>query len=99
MTPEGDFKSKLIRRLRKMFPGCIILKNDANYLQGIPDLIILFNDRWALLEAKDSYNAPHQSNQDHYVTVCNDMSFAAFIYPENQEEVLSELSTALRSSW
>lgn len=74
-----------------MFPGCVILKNDPNYRQGIPDLIILWRDKWATLEVKRSEKAPHQPNQDYYVSMMHSMSFSSFIYPENKEEILSEL--------
>lgn len=79
-----------------MFPGCIVLKNDPNYLQGIPDLIILWGPRWATLEVKKSANASHQPNQDYYVATMDDMSFSRFIYPENKEEVLHELQQSFR---
>lgn len=74
-----------------MFPGCIVLKNDPNHIQGIPDLTILWNRYWATLEVKRSPKANHQPNQDYYVQKMNDMSFSSFIYPENKEEVLNEL--------
>lgn len=79
-----------------MFPGCIVLKNDPNYLQGIPDLIILWGPRWATLEVKKSANASHQPNQDYYVATMDNMSFSRFIYPENKEEVLHELQQSFR---
>lgn len=74
-----------------MFPGCMVLKNDPNYLQGIPDLTIFWRDRWATLEVKKGSKASHQPNQDYYVGMMNDMSFSRFIYPENKGEVLHEL--------
>ena len=92
---ERDFQAKLIKELRMIFKGCIILKNDPNYIQGIPDLIILYNDRWAALEVKKSEHAPHRPNQEYYVDLMNEMSFASFIYPENKEEILYELQQAL----
>ena len=92
---ERDFQAKLIKELRLIFKGCIILKNDPNYIQGIPDLIILYNDRWAALEVKKSEHAPHRPNQEYYVDLMNEMSFASFIYPENKEEILYELQQAL----
>ena len=81
-----------------MFPGCIIIHTDPNEIQGLPDLIILYEDRWAALEGKRSANASHRPNQDYYVDLMNRMSFAAFIFPENKEEVLYELSQALQPS-
>ena len=92
---ERDFQAKLIKELKVMFKGCIIVKNDPNYIQGIPDLLILYNDRWAALEVKKSANAHHQPNQEYYVDLMDQMSFAAFIYPENKEEILYELQQAL----
>lgn len=92
---ERDFQAKLIKELRVMFKGCIILKNDPNYIQGVPDLIILYNDRWAALEVKKSEQASHRPNQEYYVDLMNEMSFASFIYPENKEEILYELQQTL----
>lgn len=80
-----------------MFPGCIVLKNDPNYIQGIPDLTIFYGNKWATLEVKKDFGSSHQVNQDYYVELMNNMSFSAFIYPENKEEVLHELQHAFRS--
>lgn len=93
---ENRFQSKLIEDLESRFPGCIILKNDSSYRQGIPDLTIFYQDKWATLEVKKNKNAVHQPNQDYYVDQMNKMSFSRFIYPENKEEVLHELQQAFR---
>lgn len=93
---ESKFQHELIGDLREMFPGCIVLKNDPNYLQGICDLAIFFGKRWAMLECKETADADHRPNQDYYVEKCNNMSFARFIYPENRQEVLDELQQAFR---
>lgn len=93
---ESRYQAHLIKLLKKMFPGCLIMKMNAGYRQGIPDLLILFNNRWALLEVKASKDAEQQPNQAYYVKKANEMSFAAFIYPENEKEVLHELQQALR---
>ena len=92
---ESDFQAKLIKEIKQRFPGCIVLKNDAGYCQGIPDLLILHNDNWAALECKKTAEAKHQPNQDYYVGKMNEMSFASFICPENKKEVLNELEHAL----
>lgn len=94
---ERDFQSTLIKDLKLIFPGCLIMKLDSSYIQGIPDLLILYNNRWAILECKRNKHARHQPNQDYYVDLLNDMSFSRFIYPENKEEVLDELQQALQS--
>lgn len=93
---ENKFQADLIKELKQLFPGCIILKNDANYIQGIPDLTIFYNDRWAVLECKKNRTAIHRPNQDYYVKKMDDMSFARFIYPENKEEIINELQQAFR---
>jgi len=91
---ERDFQAQLIKELRALFPGCIIMKNDANYIQGIPDLIVLYKDKWASLECKKNRKASRQPNQEYYVKLMNDMSYSSFIYPENKKEVLDELQQA-----
>jgi hypothetical protein len=92
---ENVYQVKLIKRLRELFPGCFILKNDTSYIQGVPDLTILYQDRWGVLEVKVSARAKVQPNQEFYVSELNRMSFAAFIYPENEEEVLNDLAGVL----
>ena len=88
---ESKYQSGLLDRIRNLLPGCVILKNDASYMQGVPDLIILFEHRWAMLEVKKSARAGTQPNQAYYIEQFNEMSFAAFIEPSNEEEVLYEL--------
>lgn len=94
---ERDFQIKLVKELKEMFVGCIVMKNDSSYIQGIPDLLILYRNKWAALECKKSENESHRPNQDYYVEKMDNMSFASFIYPENKEEVLYELQRALSS--
>lgn len=88
---ENAFQSKLIKRLKAEFPGCIVLKNDANYIQGIPDLSIYYGSKWATLECKKDASADKQPNQEYYIEKMNNMSFSRLIFPENKEEVLDEL--------
>lgn len=88
---ESKFQSDLIKEIKGRFPECIVMKNDASYIQGIPDLLILSGDKWAALECKNSAKAKHRPNQDYYVEKMNNMSYSAFVYPENKEEVLNEL--------
>lgn len=95
---ESKFQSSLIKELKQRFPDCIVLKNDPGYLQGIPDLSIFYKEHYAFLECKKSKNAKHRPNQDYYVDKINNMSFAAFIFPENKEDVLNELEEAWETS-
>ena len=94
---ERDFQAKLKRELKEMFPGCIVTKMDSGDIQGIPDLLILHNDKWATLETKRNSRAPKRPNQEYYVGRMNEMSFSRFICPENKEEVLYELQQAFKS--
>jgi hypothetical protein len=92
---ESTYQARLIKKIKQRFPGCVVLKNDPDYLQGILDLSIFYGDKWAMLEVKMSADASVQPNQNYYVDKLNGMSFAAFIYPENEEEVLDALQHAL----
>ncbi len=91
---ETIYQAKLINKIEGMFPGCLVVKNDPAQLQGIPDLLILIGHHWAMLEVKMSADSPHEVNQDYYVQQFNGWSFAAFIYPENEEIVLRDLQAA-----
>lgn len=95
---ERQYQAKLLKKLRELLPGCLILKNDSSYMQGVPDLIILYGDRWGMLEVKRNATAAFQANQAYYVSELNHMSFAAFIYPENEDEVLHDLQRSLAPS-
>lgn len=96
MPLESKFKTDLIAEIERLYPGAIVLKTDANQIQGIPDQIILYDDRWAAFEAKRSQFATHRPNQDYYIDLFNKMSYAAFVYPQNKEVFLNELQQALR---
>ena len=95
LRSEATYQVKLIKRLKILFPGCHIIKNDPSDTQGIPDLLILYNDKWSALEIKMSATSHRQPNQKHYIDRFSEMSFAAFIYPENEEQVLDELGRVL----
>lgn len=88
---ENKFKTGLIKELKERFPGCMVVHADPNEIQGIPDILVLYENTWAALEGKKSAKASHRPNQDYYVKKMDDMSYAAFIYPENKEEILDEL--------
>ncbi|MBO7422943.1 MAG: hypothetical protein J6T99_06100 [Oscillospiraceae bacterium] len=90
---ENAYQAGLIKRLESIFPGCFILKNDPGYRQGVPDILVLYRDKWALLECKRSKTSSHRPNQEYYIDILNNMSFASFISPDNEEEVLDGLRT------
>lgn len=93
---ERYFQKNLIKEIKKRFEGCIVLKTDPSYIQGIPDLLVLYQNTWAALEVKKSQSASHRPNQDYYVKLMNQMSFSKFIYPENKERVLNEMESAFK---
>ena len=93
---EKDFQAKLIKDIKSIFKGCLVMKLDSSYIQGIPDLLILYRNKWASLECKKNMCAKKQPNQAYYVELMNDMSFSRFISPENKEEVLNELQQTFK---
>lgn len=94
---ESVFQKELIKEIKDRFPGCIVTKIEP-YIQGMPDILILYEDKWATLECKRSQSSHKQPNQEFYVKKMKQMSFSAFIFPENKEEVLDELERTLKYS-
>lgn len=94
---ENKFQSELIHDLKRRFDGCIVTKLDSAHIQGIPDLLVLYKDKWATLECKKDAHAPARPNQRYYVDKMDSMSFSRFIYPENKEDVLNELQQSFEA--
>ena len=92
---ENKFKTKLIKEIEELLPGCMVLHLDPTEIQGIPDLLVLYKKKWAALEGKKSINSKQQPNQPYYVDKMNKMSFSRFVCPENKQEVLDELQQSL----
>ena len=93
---ESKFQSGLIKEIKERFPGSVVLKTDATYIQGFPDLLILFENHWACLEVKKGKTAKHRPNQDLWIDKLNKMSFASFIWPENKKEVLDAMARSFK---
>lgn len=91
---ESEFKSRVFERLRLIFPGCVLIHNDEQMQQGIPDTLLLWSEHWAMLEFKRATKAQRRPNQEYFVKMFDRMSYGAFIYPENEEEVLRDLQEA-----
>ena len=94
---ENKFQSDLIKEIKELFDGCIVTKLDSAHIQGIPDLLVLYKDKWATLECKRNSKASHRPNQEYYVNKMNEMSFSRFVYPENKEAVLDELQQSFKA--
>ena len=88
---ESQFQHDLIKKLKKQFPDCFVLKNDATYIQGFPDLLILYKDKWAALECKKTSKSSKRPNQEYYVAKLDAMSFSAFVSPENCNDIMQKL--------
>ena len=86
---ERAFQPRVIVRIKQLYPNAIILKNDANLFQGIPDLSIFYKDKWAMLETKTS--SVYRPNQKYWLDILDDMSFARKITPSNIGEVINEI--------
>lgn len=95
---ERDYQAKIIKKLKKAFPGCVVVKNDSGYIQGIPDLTVLYGSSWAMLEVKLDHDSSVQPNQGYYVEKLDSMSFAAFVYPENEDQVFYELQRSFEAT-
>ncbi len=97
MALESEFQKDFKEDLEKAFPGCLIIKGNSTMRQGVPDLLLLHEDRWAMLELKRRKNSRHETNQDYYVDKLNEMSYSSFVTPENAQEVISEIQSSFRS--
>ena len=97
MAKESQYQSKLVKRIKDRFPGAVVLKTDPSQMQGIPDLLVLNKDKWALLEVKQSKDAKKRPNQEYYVDKFSKMSYSSFIFPENEEEVLNAMERTFKS--
>lgn len=99
MKLERDFQAEFIKKLREEYPQAIILKNDSSYQQGILDWLILEGPYWAMLEIKrkkPTRASDWRPNQPWFLAKAAEMSFAACVYPENEQEVLHALRSTLR---
>lgn len=96
---EREFQAKVISELKERYKGCVIIKNDANYIQGFPDLLILYRDTWIALEVKQSANAHYQPNQKWWLECLSTMSLATTIYPENKDIVFNAIDNYLESHY
>lgn len=94
---ENEYQSRLKKKIKERFPDCIILKNDPNIIQGIPDLLILKDNNWAALECKQHSKSKKRPNQDYYINKMNHMSFASYICPENEEDVLNAMERSFKT--
>jgi hypothetical protein len=89
---ESEYQSRLIKTLKKKYDGCVVIKTDPSHHVGFPDLLILYNKKWAALECKRNNKSAMSDSQKYHINILNSMSYAARISRENQEEVFDGLS-------
>lgn len=95
---ESSYQNYLVQHLENLYPDALVMKNDPNYRQGIPDIIVLIGSTYGIFEVKRSSNEHHQPNQDWYVNhICDCGGFASFIYPENETQVLESFNRFLNN--
>lgn len=97
MAKESEIQASIKKEIENRLPGSIVMKTDPTYIQGIPDLLVLYKSKWASLEVKKDPKSNHQPNQDYYIDILGKMSFASFIDPTNREEVLNAMEQSLKS--
>lgn len=92
---ERDFQTDLVREIKRRFTNSFVLRIDPSKVPGtptgFPDILVLWNNHWFALECKRTSNSRKRPLQDHYISKLNEMSYAAFIFPENKEEVLNAI--------
>lgn len=93
---ESVFEAALVRKIEKLFPGAVTLKINPNYIQGFPDRLTLVDDSWFAFETKVSLHASHRPNQEYYIRMLDEMSYASFVAPENEQEFLDEIQRTFR---
>ena len=95
---ESTLQKSVIDDIKSRLPGAIVLKNDANYIQGYPDLAVHYKGMVALLETKRHENSSKRPNQEFYISNANECGgFARFINTENKDVVLDELERTFKT--
>ena len=89
---EATFRTKWLNKFKKLSPDIFIEFADPKRKNGIPDVIIFYKKKYARLETKRSKNASKRLHQQYYIDYFNSQGiYAAFLTPENQEEVYNAL--------
>lgn len=84
---ESKFQANLIKQIKQVLPEATILKNDPNYIQAIPDLLVILERRCLAIECKRSKTAPFRPNQEYYLKKFD----GVVAYPGNEREIIDEV--------
>lgn len=88
---ESEVQKQFIDWVYNAFPEAIVMKNDASYLLGVPDLTIIVRSRWAFIETKKCSNSHKQPLQEDYIQYADTWAFGAFVDKDNAYRVFNEL--------
>lgn len=78
---ESNFQADLKKEIETLFPGAVIMKNDPNDIQGIPDLTVIWRDHWAWLECKTRNKCSQTVEPRFLYSVCTPLFFRGFYLP------------------
>lgn len=92
---ESKFKTRLRNRIEKEFPGAIVMHTNPVERRGAPDLVVLYKDKWVALEGKQESKSSHRPLQDYRVEEWNKLSFARFVEPSNEQDVIDDMHAYL----
>lgn len=91
---ESEFQSKLVKELQELIPECLVLVKPGFYVQGFPDLMVLYKTQWVALECKrktPTRDDDYEPNQEWWIRELDEMGYAAMICPENRKEIIDEV--------
>lgn len=93
---ESDYKRKLMKKLRQI-PSSYWYSHQAGSIRGISDIIGCVNGVMVVLEVKRSLEeyrkkSPRTALQEKFLSnIRSAKGYGSFIYPENEEKILSEI--------
>lgn len=94
-TPEGKFKTEVVKWLRSK--GCFvwICKQDATTQKGVADLFFCIEGMYGWLELKATKNSPRRPGQEAFIHKMDEWSWAKVVWPEIWPEIQKELEQIL----
>lgn len=90
MKPETKFRNKILPKLRKI-PNSFFESVQQISIRGTPDILGVINARFIALELKVGKNKPSLMQEMKLKQIEEAGGYAKVVYPENFDEVLSEL--------
>jgi len=93
MMTEATLQANIIRWLK--YRGSYVVKTQpgAGVPVGCPDIIFFKEGFWGALEVKASEKSKFQALQELTIAKLDDWSYCKIVFPENWDEIRSELET------